>query len=672
MQAISIIGLFGLVILASLLVAPRRATIGGFFNGATLEGRAPDLWVLVLSQVTTWIFARSLMNSAILGYFYGIWGTLAYAAYYGSFLTGGYIVGRLRAGGAGSVQDWLGARFGLAGNACYNAVIGLRLLSEVFANLLVVGLIFAAILPGMGVAREAAILIVAALGLAYSAWGGLSAALRTDVLQMVVFLAVFTAAFIALIVSPGFQIGAVLTAPGTAGAWNGQVLLLVALLQVFSYPAHDPVMMDRGFLADPDTTRKSFLHAFWISTLCIMGFGFFGIQAGLVGAEYEGELIGTPRQTRIASFWMEGPSAAFQSWASLAEKLKRAEETFETTGSQETLKTVINTDWGRPYLHRRSEVQRSSQQLMDRAEQTERRTVPHGVRFLTATVDVQGGKHRRFVVQIHGWGVQREKWIIDRFNIKEDRGPDNDQPPRQISPATQPEDWDLLTRDVLKRSYRLADGRGRRMPILAVAVDTGGEKGDDGESVTSQAYDWFRRLRKDGLQSRAYLVKGGSSRTANRVTKSWPDNTGRKSRKSRARGDVPLYILGTDLLKDAVAAMMDRDNPGAGYMHVPSWLGRWWYDELTYEVRDPATGKWSRPGKRPNEAFDLLAYDSALGIILGIEKIDWAAPPPWATDWDENILVFDPEAGQRPAEPAYKHEQAPPKKRRRKVAKPRI
>ena len=293
MQALAIIGLFGLVILASLLVAPRRATIGGFFSGAGVDGRAPGLWVLVLSQVTTWIFARSLMNSAILGYFYGIWGTLAYAAYYGSFLTGGYIVGRLRAGGAGSVQDWLGVRFGATGNACYNLVIGLRLLSEVFANLLVVGLIFAAVLPEVGVAREAAIVIVAALGLAYSAWGGLSAALRTDVLQMVVFLGVFAAAFVALVLSPGFQIGAVLTAPGTAGAWNGQVLLVVALLQVFSYPAHDPVMMDRGFLADPATTRKSFLHAFWISTLCIIGFGFFGIQAGLVGAEYEGELIGT-------------------------------------------------------------------------------------------------------------------------------------------------------------------------------------------------------------------------------------------------------------------------------------------------------------------------------------------------------------------------------------------
>jgi len=64
-------------------------------------------------------------------------------------------------------------------------------------------------------------------------------------------------------------------------------------LQVFSYPAHDPVMMDRGFLADPATTRRSFLHAFWISSLSIIAFGMFGIQAGLVGAAYEGQLLTT-------------------------------------------------------------------------------------------------------------------------------------------------------------------------------------------------------------------------------------------------------------------------------------------------------------------------------------------------------------------------------------------
>ncbi|MEP5151641.1 sodium:proline symporter [Planktotalea sp.] len=293
MTATSIAAIFAAIILASLIVAPRRVSIEGFFGGQTENGTVPSLITLVLSQVTTWIFARSLMNAAILGYFYGMAGTLAYAAYYGSFLTGGFVVARLRAGGAGSVQDFIGARFGTVGNGCYNFVIALRLLSEVFANLIVVGLIFSAVLPEMAIAKEASIILVALLGLAYSAWGGLSAALRTDVLQMSVFLVVFAVAFGAMVLSPGFDFGAVLTASGTSGSYNGWVLMAVAALQVFSYPVHDPVMMDRGFLADPKTTQRSFLHAFWLSALCIIAFGMFGIQASLVGAEYEGQLIGT-------------------------------------------------------------------------------------------------------------------------------------------------------------------------------------------------------------------------------------------------------------------------------------------------------------------------------------------------------------------------------------------
>ncbi len=293
MQAIAITAIFGTIVLASLASAPRRATVAGFYEGTSVSGKQPGLWVLVLSQVTTWIFARSLMNAAILGYFYGIWGTLAYTAYYGSFLTGGYIVAQLRSKGAGSVQNWLTEHFGTTGVTCYNLVIGLRLLSEVFANLLVVGLIFSAALPEIAHARELSILLVALIGLGYSAWGGLSAALRTDVLQMSIFLIIFVAAFVSLIASPQFDLSAVLTAEGASGSWNGKVLLLVAFLQVFSYPAHDPVMMDRGFLTDRETTKRSFIHAFWISSLCIIGFGFFGIQAALVGAEYEGQLITT-------------------------------------------------------------------------------------------------------------------------------------------------------------------------------------------------------------------------------------------------------------------------------------------------------------------------------------------------------------------------------------------
>ena len=292
MLSFAVIAAFAGILVLSIIVAPRVATVEGFYQGHSANGQ-PGLWTLVLSQVTTWIFARSLMNAAILGFFYGFPGTLAYAAYYLSFLTGGYIVGQVRDRDAGSVQEWLGARFGRVGQGCYNLVIVLRLLSEVFANLLVVGLIFSAILPEIESAGIVAIGLVAMLGTAYSAWGGLTAALRTDVMQMLVFLGVFAIAFVYLITSADFSLGAIFAAEGASGTRPGWILLAVALLQAFSYPAHDPVMMDRGFIADRKTTKASFLHAFWISALCIIGFGFFGIQASIEDRAYEGELLTT-------------------------------------------------------------------------------------------------------------------------------------------------------------------------------------------------------------------------------------------------------------------------------------------------------------------------------------------------------------------------------------------
>ena len=50
---------------------------------------------------------------------------------------------------------------------------------------------------------------------------------------------------------------------------------------------HDPVMMDRGFLADRRTTRRSFLHACWISIICILAFGILGVYAGIMKIEGE-------------------------------------------------------------------------------------------------------------------------------------------------------------------------------------------------------------------------------------------------------------------------------------------------------------------------------------------------------------------------------------------------
>ena len=144
------------------------------------------------------------------------------------------------------------------------------------------------------------------------------------------------------------------------------------------------------------------------------------------------------------------------------------------------------------------------------------------------------------------------------------------------------------------------------MSLMAMAVDSGGEDG-----VTDNAYEFWRRCRRDGLQRRVWLFKGDSQARAKLITRTYPDNTGRSSRRAKAAGDVPLYLLQTNALKDRINNALWRDVPGPNYVHFPDWLGEWFYDELTYEERSP-DGKWTKPGKGANEAFDLMVYAHAV------------------------------------------------------------
>lgn len=273
------------ILTASLVITPRTQTVDGFYKGFSEAGSAPSLWTLVLSQVTTWIFARSLMTAAILGFHYGIAGALAYTAYYLSFVTGGAIIQHLRfKHGYNNVQSFLTAQYGSAGSWMYNFVIILRLLSEVFANLIVVGEIF-----GLKGSQEyfLAMLAIGVVTVTYSSMGGLRASLRTDVFQSVIVLALVVFLFFAMLSHDLFNFSALMNSTPDISS-PGWVLLLVAALQLWSYPLHDPVMMDRGFLADKETTQKSFLHAAWISIVCILMFASLGVFAGLNKSDEQG------------------------------------------------------------------------------------------------------------------------------------------------------------------------------------------------------------------------------------------------------------------------------------------------------------------------------------------------------------------------------------------------
>lgn len=350
-----------------------------------------------------------------------------------------------------------------------------------------------------------------------------------------------------------------------------------------------------------------------------------------------GQILGDGRKSRIASFWLEGPAAAYQTWVQLTYKLLTAEHEYEMTGSEETLKAVTNTDWGLPYLPRSALEQRRADELMERREEAdkENKTIPPQCRFLIAAVDVQGGRNRRFVVQIVGYGENGERWLIDRYNISHTL-PDADGVIEQIDPRN-PDDWKILISDVLEKRYPLAHNPNHLMPILAMAVDSGGEDG-----VTDNAYRFWRQCRRDGLAKRVYLVKGDSTKRQKLITKTYPDNTARSDRHSSARGDVPLYLLQTDYLKDRINNALARESAGANYIHFPDWIGEWFFNELVYEERGQ-DGKWRKPGKGNNEAFDLFCYAHAIAILRGYERIKWGDEkdvPSWArlSDINPNII----------------------------------
>lgn len=342
-----------------------------------------------------------------------------------------------------------------------------------------------------------------------------------------------------------------------------------------------------------------------------------------------GVVHGEGRRSNIASFWVKGPAAAFTSWPELVTKYLQAEAEFLATGSQEALKSTVNTDQGEPYVPRGFGSSRLPEDLKARAEEVAPREVPEGARCLLATIDVQSN---RFEVLVTGIGVNEEKWVVDRFTIQKSKRVDADGERYWVKPGTYEEDWDLLTEHVLERTYPLSDGSGRHMQIKAALCDSGGKAG-----VTSMAYAYWRRLKKQGLHGRFVLGKGSSLISAPRVQVSYPDSQ-RKDRKAVARGEIPVLMINVNKVKDQLDNLLDRTEPGGAGIHFPDWLEDNFFVELTVEQKDEK-GRWVNPKNLRNEAWDLLGYTLALMSHLKFETINWQKPPSWVAEWDSNTLV---------------------------------
>ncbi|MGE0290483.1 MAG: hypothetical protein AB7P16_29725 [Bradyrhizobium sp.] len=269
--------LFGAVMY---LVVPRSSDEAGFFRGHDSKGRPASEWALMMSIFISWIFAKSVTNAANLGAAYGIVGGLAYAAYWLSIPVAGLVIYRLRTReGATGLVPFLIARYGRGAALAFSAAILIRLFNEVWSNTAVVGGYYGD--TGSASFIASALLFTAAV-LFYSLKGGLRSSILSDVIQAVVFIA-FLGVVLAFVLPAHAPVE--LLTEGTFALNSGVDLLLVALLQVLSYPFHDPVLTDRGFITREKTMLRAFIVAGILGFLAILAFSLVGVHARLEGTK---------------------------------------------------------------------------------------------------------------------------------------------------------------------------------------------------------------------------------------------------------------------------------------------------------------------------------------------------------------------------------------------------
>lgn len=276
---------WSLIIASSLVLfalSPLAKNTNQFFK-AVQKRKTPNTFVLMGSLVISWIFAKSITNAANLGLDYGIVGGVAYAGYYLSFTVAGIVIYKMRLHGKyTSIHHFLTSKFGRSAVAVFSILIAIRLFNEVWSNTMVIGSYFGDI----GTSTYYwSILLFTALTLGYVLKGGMSSSIFTDALQMGLF-----SILLIVILGTIFTADSSFTPTATivSGVWSfetGLNLLFAALIQSFSYPFHDPVMTDRGFLSSPKVTLKSFLWAGFNGAICIILFSIIGVYARAQGMQ---------------------------------------------------------------------------------------------------------------------------------------------------------------------------------------------------------------------------------------------------------------------------------------------------------------------------------------------------------------------------------------------------
>mmetsp|Transcript_42086 Transcript_42086/g.91722 ORF Transcript_42086/g.91722 Transcript_42086/m.91722 type:complete len:725 (-) Transcript_42086:243-2417(-) len=259
-------------------------------HGKQVQEGNVGFWTLMPSVFITWIFAKSIFNSATLGGMYGIKGGVAYASWYVSFFTAGIVCYLLRTRyGFSSMASAVFKNYGALGIFCYMFCLLFRLFNEIWSNATVIGSFY-------GVSGSSgywgACWFSTLVPAVYVLMGGMRASLFSDVFQ-----AAFAVLFLIVVLG---TIGSDKTFSDTtdaisylpAGGWYDDgwyACFLGGLLQgVVSYPFFDAVLIDRGFLGTPKTMLLSFTVGGSVAALFIILYSVIGIYGTFYHEYFQG------------------------------------------------------------------------------------------------------------------------------------------------------------------------------------------------------------------------------------------------------------------------------------------------------------------------------------------------------------------------------------------------
>lgn len=362
----------------------------------------------------------------------------------------------------------------------------------------------------------------------------------------------------------------------------------------------------------------------------------------------DGEITGTEIVQEKMGFCIHGFMSPFVTIAGLAREWVSGYLEHKMNGNRDQLKEVIvkslgETDKGDDAEKQVEDWQVVKRRLVDASYIMG--TVPVGVRFLTAFIDIQGD---RFEVRVIGWNEDRESWLIDSYSIKQaPPDPATGRPAfENLDPAHRLSDWSVLEDGVIRQTYPLASNPNMHLPIARVVVDSGGL-----DETTQNARRWAAGVvgRKTNPVPlwRILLTKGATNTKElyGKPRKVEYDDQGRALPAAVWERTVNVHEL-----KGIVALRMRIEEPGPGRMHLPANVKDGQVRELCAEQF--VNGAWT-PVQRRNELWDgWVAGEVGRATLDPVREvpINWDNPPVWARPFEKGKEAgIDASAKARPS-----------------------